>query len=449
MKKIYLVTVVTVSIFLCLQFAGCENHDINTEDDSSFGLIQKKVFTTSCALSGCHVSEKEYTFPQHKLVLRSGEAYDNLVSVSPQNEHAHHDGLKRVDPGNPENSLLWRKLFCTPGAEYYGNPMPLGSEPISQGKLDYIRKWIEAGAPETGMINADVSLLDDMITVCGEEFIPLPQPAEGKGYQIAINAFDVAPQFEREIFIYKELGNAEPFYVNKMEMRMRRNSHHFLITTFAENIPSDMQPAVDELRDLRNADGTYIGKTVGQMEYQRPVFASQTTELSYQFPAGVALKIPAMHKLDVNLHYVNKSLSPLKGECYLNLYSVAQEEVQHEAKSLFLELNDLYLPSHQKTVIMKTFNFKEDMNIFTLTSHTHKHAEVFQIQIAGGPRDGEIIYTSTNWHHPEIKTFDTPIEIKAAEGLKMIITYNNTTDKNIYFGLTSEDEMAIIYGFYY
>jgi hypothetical protein len=29
------------------------------------------------------------------------------------------------------------------------------------------------------------------------------------------------------------------------------------------------------------------------------------------------------------------------------------------------------------------------------------------------------------------------------------ITYNNTTDRTVSFGLTSEDEMGIIFGYYY
>jgi hypothetical protein len=84
-----------------------------------------------------------------------------------------------------------------------------------------------------------------------------------------------------------------------------------------------------------------------------------------------------------------------------------------------------------------------------LTSHTHKLPERSEIQINGGERDGEVVYTSSTWHHPVTKTFDTPLEIKAGQGLRMIVTYNNTTNRTVNFGLTSEDEMAIIYGYYY
>jgi Copper type II ascorbate-dependent monooxygenase, C-terminal domain len=41
------------------------------------------------------------------------------------------------------------------------------------------------------------------------------------------------------------------------------------------------------------------------------------------------------------------------------------------------------------------------------------------------------------------------LAIKKGEGLTSRITYNNFTDKLVKFGLTSEDEMGIIFGYYY
>jgi hypothetical protein len=42
-----------------------------------------------------------------------------------------------------------------------------------------------------------------------------------------------------------------------------------------------------------------------------------------------------------------------------------------------------------------------------------------------------------------------PIVLNAGEGLTSEITYYNETDRAISFGLTSEDEMGIIFGYYY
>ena len=84
-----------------------------------------------------------------------------------------------------------------------------------------------------------------------------------------------------------------------------------------------------------------------------------------------------------------------------------------------------------------------------LTSHTHKLAEKFVIKIKGGKRDGEVVYESTDWEHPLIKNLATPLVLQAGEGLTSEITYNNKTSQTVRFGLLSEDEMGIIFGYYY
>jgi hypothetical protein len=151
----------------------------------------------------------------------------------------------------------------------------------------------------------------------------------------------------------------------------------------------------------------------------------------------------------VNLHYVNKSAKTLIGECYINLYTADASEVKFEAQPIFFSHEKIFLPARQKTIVLKTFLAPVPMKVFMLTSHTHKLGERFEIQVAGGPRNGETIYGSSNWHHPEVKTYDPPIDLGVGEGLKMVVTYDNTTDKPVTFGLTSENEMAVIYGYYY
>ena len=450
MKKILILT--SVVLLLLLNFERCDDLELDSKKLSSFDLIQQKVLNVSCAIGGCHHSESDLSFAEHRLVLHEGTSYANMVDVDPQNEHAREDNLKIVSPGNPELSLLLHKLHCHEDHEHqhdYGNLMPLGKESLSAGQIDFISKWIEQGAPKDGIIQADTNLLNDNIPHCEEEFIPLAPPDKDKGFQVKVDEFEVAPQFEREIFVYKEVGNEEPIFVNKIEMKMRKNSHHFLVNTFSNSTPANKIPEVNSIRDLRNLDNKYILPTVSQMEFQIPTIASQTPELDYNFPPGVALKMPAHHRLDINLHYVNKSLNVIKGECYVNLYTAEANQVTHEAQSIFLSNETIMLPAHQKTIVIKSFPIVQPMKIFMLTSHTHKLSERFEIQVVGGPLNGKIIYASSNWHHPAIKTFDLPLELTGGESLKMIVTYNNTTDKPVKFGLTSEDEMAIIYGYFY
>jgi hypothetical protein len=55
---------------------------------SSFDLLQDKLLTPSCASSGCHLSNKDASFPQHGLVLTKGSSYANLVGVASARLHS-------------------------------------------------------------------------------------------------------------------------------------------------------------------------------------------------------------------------------------------------------------------------------------------------------------------------------------------------------------------------
>lgn len=105
--------------------------------DGTFDRIRDQVFAQSCALSGCHDSEGN----AGDLILLAGAAYGNLVDVTPNNPAAASDLLKRVTPGDPSASLLYRKLTGDLEADY-GEPMPLEGDNVDPELIEIIRLWI-------------------------------------------------------------------------------------------------------------------------------------------------------------------------------------------------------------------------------------------------------------------------------------------------------------------
>lgn len=95
--------------------------------------IQKNIFTPKC--TQCHSGSGA---PQG-LNLKKGQAEGNLVGVA----SGEVPDLKRVDPGNPDDSYLIHKLE---GTQDVGSRMPLGSSSLSQEQIDVIRQWIADGA---------------------------------------------------------------------------------------------------------------------------------------------------------------------------------------------------------------------------------------------------------------------------------------------------------------
>ena len=449
MKKIYFSIIASFLVIGTLTLVNSCQQSVEQQMDS-FQIIQGQILDKNCATSGCHASPNDGSFKQHGLVLEKSVAFANLVNVIPNNANAKKDGLLRVKPFKADQSLLFHKLQQTPSTHHssdYGNPMPLGLSPLRNGQIEFIRRWIEAGAPEKGSVVDEAVLGDSSITY--PKFEALAIPNSNQGLQLILPTFEVAPNFERELFYYKAVGNKEPLLVNRVEIKMRAGSHHFILYGFEANTPAAVIPRPEVIRDLREPNGAYNFANVLTMGYHVFWAGTQTPYHNYTFPEGTALEIPANFYFDMNSHYVNKGATPIPGEVSVNLYTVPASQVRRKVSVINWGNNSLNLPPNQRTTATRTFRVNKRTVIVSLTSHMHKLGEKFVIKIAGGARNGEVVYTANDWEHPDILNFAQPIILNAGEGLTSEITYNNTTSRTVRFGLTSEDEMGIIFGYYY
>jgi len=433
-----------------LFLAGCKEQEkeVVVSELSSYDLIQDRIFTNSCATAGCHSSEQDNGFKQHGLVLTKGKSYVNLINILSQQPEAKSEGMRRVKPFNSNESLLFHKLNWDAshhGGKQYGLPMPLGGTPLSVGQIEFVRRWVEAGAPQKGSV-VDTTLLNDKTPSYIAIFDGLKAPAAGEGYQMKLGPFTVSPNFEREMFSRQMVGNSEDQYVSRVQVLMRPGSHHFILYGFNNK---NTLPPLNATRDIRNPDGTTNFLTLLSMQNHVFWAGTQTQVHDYSLPEGAALLLPAGASFDMNSHYVNKTAQPATGEVHVNLHTLPKNKVKHVVIALNLANESFSLPPGKTTVATKTFIFKKPTTVLMLTSHTHKLGQKFIIKIKGGSRDGEVVYESIDWEHPLIKNFPTPIQLQVGEGLTSEITYNNTTSKTIRFGLLSEDEMGIIFGYFY
>ncbi len=417
---------------------------------ASFNIIQTKILDTNCAITGCHASTSDPSFQQHGLVLTGAAAYDQLINRPPKNANALKDGLLLVKPFKADQSLLFHKLLPLDhhANTDYGNLMPLGLRPLTNGEIEFIRRWIEAGAPFQGDV-VDQGLLDDTTRLDNTRFEALQPPPAGQGFQLKLEPFSIAPKFEREFFVYKKLGNATGVYVNRFDIKMRANSHHFILYDFNNQMPATSRPAINVVRDIRSQSGDLIYSNMLPMAFHVFVIGSQSPNFSYAFPPGTALYLPPDMAFDMNSHYVNKSFSNITGEVNVNLYTLPEAQVKNVVRALNLANQSLELPPNQRTTATRTFLMSKKTFVVALTSHTHQLGEKFVIKVKGGARDGEVVYTNTDWHHPPMLTFNPPLVLNPGEGLTSEITYRNTTAATVRFGLTSQDEMGIIFGYYY
>lgn len=449
-----------LALLLAVGLAACSSDPSGPQEESSWEIIQHDVLAANCV--SCHTSGTSFA-RQSSLVLTPDAAYDQLVGVAPSNAAAAEAGLLRVSdqgPGGLEKSYLWEKLNAPAQDHFYGaHPgygeiMPLGRAPLTNGELEFIRRWIAAGAPEKGSV-VDVSLLTDTQRFEAAEFTSLSPPAFD-GMQLHLAPFDVVANHERELYTYMPLDNADEMFVNRFEVSMRPGSHHFILYTYSETTPADVLPMPHEIRDLRDDEGSYFDENgeayfdyMRTLPYLKPIMISQSRRHDYSLPPGVALRLPANAGLELNAHYANYSDETMQGEAYVNLHTLPPDEVEHVARGFALTTFDIFLPAGQQTRLERDFILQEDRHIVQLVSHAHDRLTEFTAEIIGGERDGELIYVTYDWEHPAPLRFDPPLDLEAGQGFRLRATYDNQTDRDLIFGFTREDEMMILYGYYY
>jgi hypothetical protein len=449
MKKLHPLFRTILIASIVFLFAACGHKH---EEESTYKVIQKQIFDVSCT-QGCHSAGTSFA-NQSGLVLDSDVSYENLINKTPKNTAAAADNLVLVSterlPGL-SRSFLWKKIDTGHNHKddhpNYGQLMPIGRDPLTNGELEFIRQWIIAGAPKDGIV-ADIALLADTTRLREPKvFRPLEPPV--RGIHMKLGPFPVQPKFEREFNYYEPNPNTDTVYINRVEISMRPGSHHFILYLMADNTPSSIYPTPRVYRDIRNPDGTLNITNALQMSYHVFFAGTQWPEMDDRFPPGIGLAWPAGKGLDLNSHYVNKASSELQGEVHINLHTLPRNEIQHVARILNINNQNINLPPQQTTTLRYTQTFNREVNIFKLFSHAHQLMREFRVEIVNGPRNGEVIYFTDDWEHPPILTLDPPLTLQAGQGLRLVTTYTNWRTIPVRFGLTSEDEMMILFGYFY
>ena len=130
MKKTYLSFFILISFTLynCSKDTGPVDDHQTTENISFVNDIQP-IFDQNCTTS-CHPNSGN-------LDLTAANSYNQLVNVNASGYSG-----KRVVPGDPENSVLYKKID---GSGVYGSNMPLGGN-LSAAQINTIKQWIIEGA---------------------------------------------------------------------------------------------------------------------------------------------------------------------------------------------------------------------------------------------------------------------------------------------------------------
>jgi hypothetical protein len=119
--------------------------------EPTFESINSKIFAVSCGTGGSICHSAAGFFDSGGLNL-ADDPYAALLGAdgrgAPSQNILGSATMRRVSPGDPDNSLLYRKLSTKTGqSPEYGSGMPFGTPgSVCPEALDVVRSWIQSGA---------------------------------------------------------------------------------------------------------------------------------------------------------------------------------------------------------------------------------------------------------------------------------------------------------------
>ena len=383
--------------------------------DSTFDLIQAAIFENyGCTAGACHGNAQT-----GGLDLRAGVAYANLVDVPSTIDPSR----KRIEPGDPQRSLLFLKLASKTLPDQYpadelgiGSPMPNGPvRGLTTDELEAMRLWIYGAAPSTGTVKG----VSDLLHGCTPEpkpvrIKPLDPPTFGTGVQLHMPPWTVDAQSEHEVCFatYYDVSAQVPvemrgpdntFCYNSEQLRQDPLSHHLIVNRYIGAYAVD-DPSWGE---FHCAGGPRAGDScvptdlgfcgaggecattpiirvgcdgVGPPDPGRsalPFAGAQQTNTTNQFPDGSYRCVPLSGVILWNSHAFNLTDRPGQLEAWLNFNFAKPEERLYAAQGIF-DLSAIFkmsVPACQQQEVCNFHVLGQDANLFELTSHSHQRGK--------------------------------------------------------------------------
>ncbi|MBL7828042.1 MAG: T9SS type A sorting domain-containing protein [Saprospiraceae bacterium] len=421
-------------------------------------ILQNKC-TESCHNSASLDADLDLVGTGSTELQRAQNVASKLVNINPSNSWAASRGYKRVYPGRPDRSFLFKKINL--GLEptipeltlIEGHPMPSGGgEALTDIEKEVIRQWILFGAKNLG-VQFNKSIIDDFYTNGGDKSFPAgppPGPASGEGFQIKMGPFFLAPDGEVEYYQKYELYLPNDVEVNHLNFDISPYSHHFIVYNFvgtgANSIPAGLR-----LNSFHN-------------DINLVAAVQEATDLT--LPSNTAFRWDNNLVLDLNSHYINYSLTkPFQCEAYVNVYTQAPGTADQEMFATLLVKPDIPIPNSGDLITHTNPEFQfgaDSIYVWGLMGHTHKYGKGYKVwkRLSNGQK-GDLIYDAScpqgipgcptpyyDYQHIPLRYWEPLLPIKWSNGIIHEAKWINDGPASVNFGPTSDDEMMVLIAFY-
>jgi hypothetical protein len=181
-----------------------------------------------------------------------------------------------------------------------------------------------------------------------------------------------------------------------------------------------------------------------------PIWAGGTGNPSLVTPDGVAFIVQPNTQYLLQLHLQNTTESPVSSQAGVNITYDANVSKYQPAGIFALGKFNLDIPAHQLGYsATTTCSSHRAMNVFAAFPHMHKLGKKLVFESGTSASDATMRYQIDPWVFGNQPMDRVDFQIARGDYLSSTCTWDNTTDADVQFGESSDNEMCFMILFYY
>lgn len=183
--------------------------------------------------------------------------------------------------------------------------------------------------------------------------------------------------------------------------------------------------------------------------------STQSEDELQSLPEGSAIRIPPYSRIIGASHLLNAAPTPVETTMHLELHTIPLAQVEAKMAPAQSRYHDLTIAPDARSSFTSECLIDEahqerigaplDYKLHHVLFHYHQLGAYGQVELAGGPNDGEVIARHDGLGENLGLAFDPPIDLAArqAQGLRFVCGYDNPRSEEVGWGI-GDQEMCVI-----
>lgn len=171
------------------------------------------------------------------------------------------------------------------------------------------------------------------------------------------------------------------------------------------------------------------------------LYASGVGTSPLDFPSGVGLRLAAGTQIHLNLHLYNTTDEVLSGESAI-LVKKSATQPAILAENVFAGTLQINIPPMTTRTVTGGCTANRNYTLFAVWPHMHQVATHQKVELIRGGTPQILHDRAFNFAEQNYYLQSPEIQVQQGDQIRVSCTYNNTTDRTITFGDSSDQEMC-------